>query len=406
LIDKDGRLLENPYHYRDKRTDGTMEKAFQLMPRRSIYNSTGIQFMQLNTIYQLLSLKLNAPQLLQKTKKLLFIADLVSYHLCGEIFGEYTLASTSQLMDMKTGKWAVELFDKLSLPLDIMPNIVQPGNVVGRHKKEDADEMASKAIPVVATGSHDTACAVASVPAKEKNWAYLSSGTWSLMGVETDRTIINDNTYKCEFTNEGGVSGTIRLLKNIMGLWLIQECRRVWNEQGCNLSFADMASLAQKAKPFAGVINPNDSRFLMPCDMPAKINEYLVQIGQAAITDKGQIIRIILESLAFYYRGTLEKIEGITNQKIAVLHLVGGGIKNELLCQFTADATGKKVVAGPVEATAMGNVVMQAIAAGRIKSVSQGREIICNSVELKNYEPTNHRLWNEKYRQIEKIFDI
>lgn len=405
LIGSDGKLLENPYHYRDKRTDGMMDKAFEAAGKRAVYDSTGIQFMQINTIYQLLSLKLNAPQLLQRTKKILFMADLVSYYLCGEIFGEYTLASTSQLMNMKTGKWAVDLFDKLSLPLDIMPKVVQPGTIVGRLKKEIAGKFGCGMIPVVAVGSHDSACAVASVPAKEKSWAYLSSGTWSLMGVETGKAVINDNTYKYEFTNEGGVVGTIRLLKNITGLWLIQECRRVWKEQGSKLSFADLATLAEKAKPFVAVINPNDSRFLAPCDMPAVINSYLKESGQTAITDKGQIIRVVLESLGFCYRRVLEKIEEITKQKIDVLHLVGGGIQNELLCQFTADATGKKVMAGPVEATAMGNIMVQAMATGQIKSVNAGRTLIAKSFDLKMYQPANYKVWDEKYQKIKNVFD-
>ncbi|HBG77451.1 MAG TPA: rhamnulokinase [Phycisphaerales bacterium] len=397
LIGSDGKLLENPYHYRDKRTDGMMEKAFAIAGKRTIYDSTGIQFMQLNTIFQLLALKSQRPEILKKTHKLAFTADLVSYYLCGEIFGEYTLASTSQLMNMKLGKWSADLFDKLSLPLDIMPSIVQPGTVVGKLKKEIADKFGCGRIPVVAVGSHDTACAVASVPANEKNWAYLSSGTWSLMGVEIPNAAINDSTYKYEFTNEGGICGTIRLLKNIMGLWLIQECRRVWNEQGGKLSFADLATLAEKAKPFAAVINPNDSRFFGVCDMPAKINEYLAETGQPAISDKGQIIRVVLESLGFYYRETLEKIEEITKQKIDTLHIVGGGIKNELLCQFTADATGKKVVAGPVEATAMGNIMIQAMATGQIKSVAAGRALVAKSFDLKVYQPANYELWNKKY---------
>jgi rhamnulokinase len=399
LIGSDGNLLENPYHYRDKRTDGMMDKAFGIAGKRGVYDSTGIQFLQFNSIYQLLALKLQKPEILKKTHKIIFMADLVSYYLCGEVFGEYTLASTSQLMNMKTGKWADELFDKLSLPMDVMPKIVQLGTIVGRLKKDIAEKFGCGQIPVVAAGSHDTAAAVASVPANEKNWAYLSSGTWSLMGVEIPNAVINDSTFKYEFTNEGGICGTIRLLKNIMGLWLVQECRRVWKEQGSKLSFAELTAMAEKAKPFAAVINPNDSRFLAPCDMPAVINGYLKETGQAEVTDKGQLIRVILESLGFYYRKTIEIIEEITRQKIDALHLVGGGIQNELLCQFTADATGKKVVAGPVEATAMGNIMVQAMATGQIKSVRDGRALVAKSFDLKIYQPANYKVWNEKYKE-------
>ena len=383
-----------------------MEKAFELMGKEEIYKNTGIQFMQLNTIFQMLSLQLNRPEILKKTDKLIFMADLMSYHLCGEAFAEYTLASTSQLMDMKKGCWSKDIFDKLFLPMGIMPKVVAPGTTVGQLKADIAKEFGCEQIAVAATGSHDTASAVAAVPAdKKNNWAYLSSGTWSLMGVETQEAIVNDKTFEYEFTNEGGVENTIRLLKNIMGLWLIQECRRVWNEQGNTLSFAQMVDLAEKAKPFSGVVNPNDSRFLCPCDMPARINEYLAETGQNMVSDKGQIIRTILESLALNYRWVLEKLEDISGKKINVLHIVGGGIQNELLCQFAADATGKKVIAGPVEATAMGNIMLQAIAAGKIESVAQGREIVANSIELKEYQPSDADVWNEQYKKVRKFLD-
>ena len=273
LLDAKGKLLENPYHYRDSRTDGMMEKAFELMPKESIYNATGIQFMQLNTIYQLLSMRLACSEISQKVDRILFIADLVAYYLCGAEFAEYTLASTSQLMDMKTGEWSKEIFDKLSLTLGMMPKVVAPGTVVGQLKDDVAEEFGCGKIPIVAVGAHDTASAVAAVPADEKtSWAYLSSGTWNLLGVEIPETIINDKTFEYQFTNEGGVAGTIRLLKNIMGLWLVQECRRVWDQQNDNLSFSDLTDMAEQAHPFGGFVNPSDSRFFSPCDMPAKIN--------------------------------------------------------------------------------------------------------------------------------------
>ena len=406
LIDSDGKLLENPYHYRDSRTDGMMEKAFGRMSKEDIYKNTGIQFMQLNTIFQLLSLKLNRLELLEKADTLIFMADLVSYHLCGEAYGEYTLASTSQLMNMTAGQWSKDIFDKLSLPTDLMPKVVAPGTVVGQLTADIAAELGCEPIPIIAIGSHDTASAVAAVPAEEKtNWAYLSSGTWSLMGLEVPDAIIDDKTFKYEFTNEGGVAGTVRLLKNIMGLWLVQECRRVWNEQGEDLSFSEMVELAKNAKPFTGVINPNDSRFLGPCDMPAKINEYLAETGQQSVHDKGQIIRMILESLAFNYRWVLEKLQDISGKQIEVLHVVGGGIQNNLLCQFAASALGKKVVAGPVEATAMGNIMMQAIATGRVESVSQGRDVVKDSIELEKYQPIDSDLWAVKYQKAKVFFD-
>jgi len=406
LIDKKGRLIENPYHYRDSRTNGMMDKAFELIPKKDIYFNTGIQFMQLNTVYQLLAMKTSNSDLLQKTNKLIFMADLVAYHLCGKIFAEYTLASTSQLMNLQTGRWSEEIFDKLLLPIDIMPGVVKAGMVVGKLKSELAGELGATQLSVIAVGSHDTASAIAAVPAKGDSWAYLSSGTWSLMGVEVPSAIINETTYKYQFTNEGGVANTIRLLKNIMGLWIVQECRHQWQAEGEKLSYSQLADLAQKAQPFAGYINPNDSCFFSPGRMPAKINDYLKQAGQNITDDYGQIVRIVLESLAFNYRWVLERIEEVTGKQIDVLHIVGGGIQNELLCQFTADATGKKVVAGPVEATAIGNIIMQAIATGQLKSVSHGREIVKNSIKTKKYLPSDSDVWTEKYKRARKFFDV
>ena len=400
LLGSDGKLLENPYHYRDSHNNGMMEKAFELMPRREIYENTGLQFMQFNTIYQLLSMRLNKPDSLAKAKKLIFIADLFTYNLCGRAYCEYTFASTSQLMDMRTGKWSKAIYDKLNLPMQIMPEIVQPGTVVGTLKKELAKEFGCRPIPFIAVGEHDTASAVVAVPADGKsNWAYLSSGTWSLMGVEVPKAVIDDKTFKYEFTNEGGVENTIRLLKNIMGLWLVQECKRHWQKHGEDLSYGRLTEMAQKAVPFVTQIDPDCTDFLAPGDMPERINHYLTQKGQQPITDKGQMIRVILESLALKYRQVFERIEDITGKSIDCLHIVGGGIQNELLCQFTADAIGKKVITGPIEATAAGNILMQAKAVGLIKSLSDLRRIVRNSFELKEYLPQQVADWDKQYKK-------
>ena len=404
LIDKDGKLIAKPYHYRDSHTDGMMEKAFQLIHKKAVYDNTGIQFLQFNTIYQLLAMRLANSQILQKANKLVFMADLVSYHLCGEVFGEYTLASTSQLMNMRTGRWAKEVFDKLSLPIDIMPDIVKPGTVAGRLTGRIANEIGCDRVPVIAVGSHDTASAVASVPAQDNNWAYLSSGTWSLIGVEVPAAIINDETYKYGFTNEGGVENTIRLLKNIMGLWLVQQCRHQWKRGGVDLSYSELTAMAEKAEPFIAYLNPNHGDFLSPGDMPARINEYLSSTGQVEVSNKGQLIRVVLENLTFNYRWVLERIEEIIRKRIDVMHIVGGGIQNELLCQFAADAIGRKVITGPVEATASGNIMMQAIALGQMSSLAEGRVMIRNSFSLKEYLPTDSELWDRKYRGVERIF--
>jgi len=400
LLDADGRLIEKPYHYRDKRTNGLMQKAFELMPKEDIYTETGTQFMQINTLYQLLAAQTAGSAALAEAKNLVFIADLVAYYLCGRIFSEYTLASTSQLMNMQTGRWCEGIFDKLRLPMRIMPEIVTPPTIVGHIKSDLARQFRCKSFPVIASASHDTACAVAAVPAETGQWAYLSSGTWSLMGLELSKPVINNKSFKYEFTNEGGVAGTIRFLKNIMGLWLVQECRRQWQKQGESLSYQQLTLMVANARPFLYTIDPDADDFLAPGDMPAKINKYLVRNNQKKIVDKGQMIRIILESLAFKYRRVLERLEETAGRSIDVLHIIGGGVKNELLCRFTANATGKKVVAGPIEAATIGNIIMQAIATGRIKSLTQGRNIIHNSFELKQYVPENVGTWTSEYQKI------
>lgn len=402
LLDENGRLIENPYHYRDSRTDGVMEKAFELMDKRTIYENTGLQFMQINSLYQLMSMHLADSETLARAQKLIFIADLVSYYLSGRAYAEYTLASTSQLMDMRTGKWAKEIFDKLGLPMDIMPELVKPGTVTGQLKEQICKELLTEPINVIAVGSHDTADAIAAVPAKENNWAYLSCGTWSLIGIETRKPIISDKCFNYSFTNEGGVENTITFLKNIVGLWILQQCKRQWQKDGVDLSYSQIIEMAANARPFAACIDTDCDDFLTPGDMPQKINKYLEKTGQNKLNDRAGMARVILESLAFKYRFQIEAIEDITKESIELLHIVGGGIQNQLLCQFAANATGKKVLAGPVEATASGNVLMQAIACGQIKSLAEAREIVGNSFEVKLYRPKETQTWSKQYERIEK----
>jgi rhamnulokinase len=356
--------------------------------------------MQINTVYQLLSMRSANSKVLAKAKTLVLMADLVAYYLCGKAFAGYTLASTSQLMDMRSGLWSAEIFDRLKLPMGIMPEIVQPGEVVGQLKRELCDEFGCGPINVIVAGSHDTACAVAAVPAKGKNWAYLSSGTWSLMGIEAERAIINDKTFEYQFTNEGGVEDTILLLKNIMGLWVLAECRRQWARKGDDLSYAELTAMAQEAKPFAAYIDPDYDGFLSPGDMPAKVNEYLAKTGQETIDDKGRMVRAILESLALKYRSVMEALEDVTDEAIETLHIVGGGIKNELLCRFAANATGKRVIAGPIEATSSGNILMQAKATGQIESAEEIREIVGKSFDIKHYQPQESEQWSERYKKV------
>jgi len=399
LLDEAGRLIEQPCCYRDSRTNGMMERAFELMDKRLIYQNTGLQFLQFNTIYQLLAMRLAGSESLTRARHLVFMADLLSYHLCGEIFGEYTLASTSQLMNMRTGWWAVEIFDRLSLPLEIMPDIVPAGTVVGRLNETVREKLRCEPIDVIAVASHDTASAVAAVPASGVDWAFLSSGTWSLMGVELNEPIINDRTFRYGLTNEGGFEGKILLLKNITGLWLLQECRRQWQKEGFELSYDQLVALAESAEPFTAFIDPDYHGFLPPGDMPGKINHFLAERGQKRIADKGRMVRTILEGLAFKYRWVMERLEEVTGRAVRCLHVVGGGIKNELLCQFASDATGKLVIAGPVEATATGNILIQAKATGLIKTLDEARAMGRNSFGLKQYRPRDVLSWQQYYKE-------
>ena len=393
LLDENDQLLENPYHCRDPKTNGMMEKAFALMPKRNIFEHTGVQFMQINSLYHLLAMRLSSSPSLAKAKKLIFIADLVSYFLCSRPYAEYTLASTSQFMDMNTGQWSNTVLKALDLPAHILPEIVKAGTVVGQLQPHICQELSCEPIRVIAIGSHDTASAVAAVPAQQEPWAYISSGTWSLMGVEIPTAIVNDTTFKYAFTNEGGVNGTIRLLKNIMGLWPLQECRREWQRQGTDLSYDQLTALAAQVKPFAAFIDPDCTDFLAPGDMPRKINNYLTRNSQQTIDDKGQMARVILESLAFRYAQVMRALEDVTGQNINVLHIVGGGSRNELLAQFASNATGKKVLTGPTEATACGNVLTQALACGQLDSLEQGRRLIGNSFKLKEFQPADIETW-------------
>jgi len=395
LLDARGRLIENPYHYRDSRTEGMMDKAFTLMPKEEIYQHTGIQFMPFNTLFQVLALKEQHPEVLAKARHLLFMPDLITHCLTGEVSVEYTIASTSQMMDMATGRWSSAVLDALDLPMAILPKVVVPGSSKGMLKKDVARELGAGPVPVVAVGTHDTASAVAAVPAGVAggNWAYLSSGTWSLMGIETPKAVINPTTSELSFTNEGGVEGTIRVLKNIMGLWLVQECRRFWAGQGEDLDYSQITQMAAKATPFQAAISIEHGDFLAPGRMPEKINGFLRSTGQDEITDRGQMVRAVLESLALRYAEVMDSLEQISNHPIEVLHIVGGGIQNELLNQFAADATGKTVVTGPVEATVLGSVLMQARAAGRIRSLAEGRAMVAASFETKTYRPKDRTGW-------------
>lgn len=405
LLDKHDVLLGNPYHYRDSRTDGMYEEAFKRVPRGKIFELTGIQFMKLNTIFQLLAMVVQKSPILDTAHTLLMMPDLFNFWLTGIKVSEFTDATTTQLYDPRSHTWSKSLFEKLDIPIKIMSQIVQPATVLGTLLQPLQDELGLMKIPVIAPGTHDTASAVAAVPAVEKDYAYISSGTWSLMGAEITEPLINSKSLQYNFTNEGGISNTFRFLKNIMGLWPIQESRRQWALEGSAHSYDELAQMASAAKPFSAIFNPDDESFLSPGDMPKRIREFCVKTKQNVPQDKGSIVRMALEGLALKYRWTLEKMEEILGYKVKVIHLVGGGCQNKLLNQFTADAIGRPVIAGPVEATALGNILVQALGSGELSSLAEIREVVRNSFELTSFKPGNREPWDEVYGKFLKLIE-
>ena len=403
LLTPTGEILGNPFHYRDSRTDGILEKIFAKVPREKVFQSTGIQIMAINSLFQLAAMREANSDLLRAAGTLLFVPDLFNYLFTGTRKSEFSIASTSQMVDMSTGKWAEDLLRQLDLPTRLLPPLVPSGTVIGPLLPDVAAECSVGPIPVIAPATHDTASAVAAVPAQGEDWCYISSGTWSLMGVELPHPIINEKTLRYNYTNEGGVGGTVRLLKNIMGLWLVQECRRQWLRDGHEYSYSELTRLAGEAKPFNAVVDPNHVPFLSPGQMPAKIEQFCRDTKQPTPASAGECVRTCLEGLAFTYRRTIEGLEDILGKKIAVIHIVGGGTQNELLNQMTADACARPVIAGPVEATAIGNILVQAMATGDVKSLSDARAIVRGSFDVKRYDPRNPSAWNapwQRYREV------
>jgi rhamnulokinase len=390
LIGRDGELLDHPFAYRDSRTDGMMEKAFERMPREKIYSYTGTQFMQLNSIYQLLSMVESKSPLLEEAETLLFMPDLFGFLLSGE-------TSTSQLLNAKTRDWEPAIFSALELRLEIMAPLQEPATLAGPLLPEIAGETGLDSVDVVIPASHDTASAVAAVPARTPNWAYLSSGTWSLIGIEIDEPVINAESLAHNFTNEGGYGGTIRFLRNTMGLWLVQKCLDAWKQQGEALSYEALPHLAEEALPFKCIVDPDDSLFLNPPDMPAAILEFCKRTDQPYPATEGEMLRCIFESLALKYRFIIEKIDALRKKSVETLHIVGGGSRNRLLNQWTANATGLPIIAGPTEATAVGNILVQAIAKGELEGIEEGRRWVARSFSLEPFEPEDQDHWNEAY---------
>jgi rhamnulokinase len=404
LLDKAGNLLGNPYHYRDHRNDGMMEKAFAKVSKTDIYKQTGIQFMQINTLYQLFGMVQREDPILEQAHTFLMMPDLFNYWLTGQKTVEYSNASTTHMLDAQKRTWAKDMLQTLGIPTFIFPEVISPGTVIG-HVRPDVMQDIGLSAPalVVATGSHDTANAIAAIPGLDENSVYISSGTWSLMGVEIAEPIINDDALRFNFTNEGGVAGKIRFLKNIAGLWLLQESRRQWQREGKDFPWEDLLTMAEQAEPFKCVLDPDATDFLSHGDMPGFIRAYCVRTNQRVPETIGEIARCCLESLALRYRWVLEALEQLTGRKLNTIRIVGGGSQNKLLNQFTADACGREVVTGPVEATALGNIMMQALATGHIKTLEAGRAAIAASVKQERFTPRSSGDWGNAFKTFKEL---
>lgn len=397
LVGRSGELLGGVHHYRDARTDGVMERVCDLLGRDEIYRNTGVQFLPFNTLYQLQALKEREPALLAAAQRLLMVGELFTYFLTGEAVSEFTNATTTQCFHPGKGAWHRPFFDALELPIDVMPTVVQPGTAVGPLLPATADDVGVRPISVLVPAVHDTGSAVAAVPAQGDDWAFISSGTWSLVGMEVPEAVITDESHQLNISNEGGVAGTFRHLKNVMGLWLLQECRRAWEREGDALGYAELTRLAREARPLTAHVDPDDPRFFQPGDMPELIRNYLHETGQPVPTTRGEMVRVVLESLALKYRYVLEQLMRSTKRSVSVVHIVGGGARNELLNQMTADATGCDVLAGPYEATAIGNLAVQAVGIGAVADQRAARAIVRRSFAVEGYQPASGTAWDEAY---------
>jgi rhamnulokinase len=398
LLNRHDEMLGQPYAYRDARTNGMMERAFRKVPRSEIFAQTGLQFMQFNSLFQLLAAKQHTPELLDATDCLLFMPDFIHWALCGSRVAEFTIASTSQCLNPLTRNWATGLLKKFGLPARMFPEVVPPGTRLGALRPGVADRTGLHKVNVVAPPAHDTASAVAGVPTAntgKANWAYLSSGTWSLMGAEVNKASLSARTQELNLTNEGGLDGTYRLLKNIMGLWLVQQCKRAFDARGREYEYGQLAQMAAKASALRSIVNPDDSRFLNPPDMPKAIQDFCRETKQPVPKTEGELVRCAYESLALKYREVLGWLEELTGNRIEVIHIVGGGSKSAILNQFTADACQRPVIAGPVEATAMGNLLVQVRASGELASLAEMREVVRKSGDVATYRPGQPAAWED-----------
>lgn len=408
LLGRGDELLGLPYHYRDRRTAGIFDRAFPIVSRDEIFAESGLQFMEFNTLYQLVAMKLQNSPLLEVAESFLMIPDLFHWLLSGEKANEYSNASTTQFLNPRTRGWSTTLFEKFGLPTRILGRIAQPGERLGQVRQSVAEATGLRNVDVVLPGTHDTASAVMAVPAASRpgempDWCYISSGTWSLMGVETPAPVVTELCSRLNFTNEGGVGGTTRLLKNIAGLWLVQECRRVWKQGGAEFGWSHLVDLAERSPPLVSLINPDHPSLVAPTDMVAAIRSLCQSTGQATPQTEGAVIRCALESLALRYRMVLGWLEQLTGKRIDTIHIVGGGTQNKLLCQMAADACNRRVVAGPIEATAIGNVMMQAVSAGDVSSIAQAREVIRDSFAVERYEPHHAAPWDDAFARFQRL---
>lgn len=403
LLGRGDILLCNPYHYRDKRTDGMLEEAFKRVPREEIFEQTGIQFMQINTLFQLLSMVVQGSPLLDVAETFLMMPDLFNFWLTGVKVSEFSIATTTQFYNPRAKDWAKPLIERMGIPTHILPPIVPSGTILGDLLSSVADDVGMPKVKVIAPACHDTGSAVAAVPAEGDSWCYISCGTWALMGVEIDEPIINEHSLRLNFTNEGGYGGKIRFLKNIMGLWLVQECRRTWARRGKEHSYSELTEMASEAKPFKMFIDPDNSIFLHPGDMPSRMHDFCIRTSQQPPETMGEFIRCALESLALKCRWVLDRLEELLGKRIDVVHIVGGGSRNSLLCQFIANATHRSVIAGPTEATAAGSIMIQALTLGHVSSHEEARSVIRRSFEMQHYEPADAEEWEAAYERFKDI---
>lgn len=406
LIDKEGRLIENPVHYRDARTAGMIEKSFEKIRKDRFYQITGNQFMELNTAFQLLYLAENRKDLLMRADQMLLTPDLFNYFLTGAKKAEYSIASTTQLMDAHSGEWSREVIEALGIPEHIFPEIVPSGTKIGALSEEICEELGLERMDVVAVAGHDTQSALVAVPAKEENFIFLSCGTWSLLGTELPKPVIDEKSEYYNITNEGGYGRKTSFLKNIIGLWCIQESRRQWMREGMEYEFGELEELAKKARPFKCFIDPDAPEFTPAGNIPERIRAFCRRTGQEVPETVGEIVRCIDESLGMKYRFAMEQIKECTGQEYKIIYMVGGGTRSSLLCKCTASACGCTVSAGPVEATVLGNAALQLLASGDISSLKEARRIIAQSQEIRIYEPDHAKEWDKAYERFLKILEM